>query len=102
MQLRLNNLSQLQQQTFGILIVGGGINGAVSAASLAAKNCHGIMNGVTSLARPVPTHQISHGAALSTWRTSSSCGEQTQQEPQYPGRGLPIHSARNQISDHYK
>ena len=37
MQLRLNNLSQLEQQTFDVLIVGGGINGAVSAASLAAK-----------------------------------------------------------------
>ena len=37
MQLRLNNLRQLEQQTFDVLIVGGGINGAVSAASLAAK-----------------------------------------------------------------
>ena len=37
MQLRLNNLRQLEQQAFDVLIVGGGINGAVSAASLAAK-----------------------------------------------------------------
>lgn len=37
MQLRENNVVQLQRDIFDVLIVGGGINGAVSAASLAAK-----------------------------------------------------------------
>jgi len=37
MDLRSNNLNKLQQETFDVLILGGGINGAVSAASLAAK-----------------------------------------------------------------
>ena len=37
MQLRENNISQLERDVFDVLIVGGGINGAVSAASLAAK-----------------------------------------------------------------
>ncbi|MCF2947119.1 glycerol-3-phosphate dehydrogenase/oxidase [Paraglaciecola aquimarina] len=35
--LRSANLQKLSQETFDVLIVGGGINGAVSAASLAAK-----------------------------------------------------------------
>lgn len=35
--LRQSNIDKLPQQTFDVLIVGGGINGAVSAASLAAK-----------------------------------------------------------------
>ena len=37
MQLRENNITQLERDVFDVLIVGGGINGAVSAASLAAK-----------------------------------------------------------------
>ena len=37
MLLRQNNIAQLEKHTFDVLIVGGGINGAVSAASLAAK-----------------------------------------------------------------
>ena len=37
MQLREHNIIQLEQDIFDVLIVGGGINGAVSAASLAAK-----------------------------------------------------------------
>lgn len=37
MQLRRNNIEQLATETFDVLIIGGGINGAVSAASLAAK-----------------------------------------------------------------
>ena len=37
MDLRLSNLSKLREDTFDVLILGGGINGAVSAASLAAK-----------------------------------------------------------------
>jgi glycerol-3-phosphate dehydrogenase len=37
MQLRRSNLSRLQQQRFDVLVVGGGINGAVSAAALAGK-----------------------------------------------------------------
>ena len=37
MTLRDSHLSKLQQQTFDALIVGGGINGAVSAAALTAK-----------------------------------------------------------------
>ncbi|MFT2090142.1 FAD-dependent oxidoreductase [Paraglaciecola sp. 2405UD69-4] len=35
--LRKSNLKQLKSKTFDVLIIGGGINGAVSAASLAAK-----------------------------------------------------------------
>ena len=35
--MRENNILQLEQDIFDVLIVGGGINGAVSAASLAAK-----------------------------------------------------------------
>jgi alpha-glycerophosphate oxidase/glycerol-3-phosphate dehydrogenase len=35
--LRSSNLEHLQQDTFDVLIIGGGINGAVSAASLAAR-----------------------------------------------------------------
>jgi glycerol-3-phosphate dehydrogenase len=37
MKLRRSNLLRLRQQTFDVLIVGGGINGAVSAAALAGK-----------------------------------------------------------------
>lgn len=37
MSLRQSNLDKLQEQDFEVLIVGGGINGAVSAASLAAR-----------------------------------------------------------------
>lgn len=37
MSLRNENLSQLKSEPFDVLIVGGGINGAVSAAALAAK-----------------------------------------------------------------
>jgi glycerol-3-phosphate dehydrogenase len=37
MKLRRSNLSKLRQQPFDVLIVGGGINGAVSAAALAGK-----------------------------------------------------------------
>jgi glycerol-3-phosphate dehydrogenase len=37
MQLRTTNISKLSKQTFDVLIVGGGINGAVSAAALAGK-----------------------------------------------------------------
>lgn len=37
MQLRQNNIRQLADRTFDVLIVGGGVNGAVSAAALAGK-----------------------------------------------------------------
>ena len=37
MLLRLNNIEKLKNETFDVLILGGGINGAVSAASLSAK-----------------------------------------------------------------
>lgn len=37
MNLRDSNLAQLRSQTFDVLIVGGGINGAVAAASLAGR-----------------------------------------------------------------
>ena len=37
MKLRQTNIEKLQQETFDVLIVGGGINGAVSAAALAGK-----------------------------------------------------------------
>lgn len=37
MDLRSNNINKLRQETYDVLILGGGINGAVSAASLAAK-----------------------------------------------------------------
>jgi len=37
MGLRSSNVRRLQQETFDVLILGGGINGAVAAASLAAK-----------------------------------------------------------------
>ncbi len=36
-QLRKNNIKKLPQDIFDVLIIGGGINGAVSAAALAAK-----------------------------------------------------------------
>lgn len=36
-ELRESNLTKLQQQVFDVIIVGGGINGAVAAAALAAK-----------------------------------------------------------------
>ena len=35
--LRQSNLDKLQEQTFDVLILGGGINGAVAAASLAGR-----------------------------------------------------------------
>ena len=35
--LRKSNIQKLPEKTFDVLIIGGGINGAVSAASLAAK-----------------------------------------------------------------
>ncbi len=37
MQFRMRNVSQLGAQTFDVLIIGGGINGAVSAAALAGQ-----------------------------------------------------------------
>lgn len=37
MKLRANNLKKLSQEEFDVTIIGGGINGAVSAAALAAK-----------------------------------------------------------------
>jgi glycerol-3-phosphate dehydrogenase len=37
MQLRKSNLTKLQAQSFDVLVVGGGINGSVSAAALAGK-----------------------------------------------------------------
>lgn len=37
MRLRSSNLQQLRNETFDVLILGGGINGAVAAASLASK-----------------------------------------------------------------
>lgn len=37
MNLRQTNIEKLQRETFDVLIIGGGINGAVSAASLAGK-----------------------------------------------------------------
>ncbi|MBR9883685.1 MAG: glycerol-3-phosphate dehydrogenase/oxidase [Oceanospirillales bacterium] len=37
MSLRTHNLTRLEQETFDVLILGGGINGAVSAAALSAR-----------------------------------------------------------------
>jgi len=37
MSLRSKNIEQLKNNTFDVVIVGGGINGAVSAAALSAK-----------------------------------------------------------------
>ncbi len=37
MELRNNNIQKLRQQTFDVLILGGGINGAVAAAALSAR-----------------------------------------------------------------
>lgn len=37
MPLRENNIRKLQEEVFDVLVIGGGINGAVSAASLSAK-----------------------------------------------------------------
>ncbi|MGI9284978.1 MAG: FAD-dependent oxidoreductase, partial [Pseudomonadales bacterium] len=37
MELRHSNLKKLSEETYDVLILGGGINGAVSAASLSAK-----------------------------------------------------------------
>ena len=37
MLLRQNNLAELEQQTFDVLVIGGGINGAAGAAAIAAK-----------------------------------------------------------------
>ena len=37
MELRASNVRKLRESTFDVLILGGGINGAVSAAALAAK-----------------------------------------------------------------
>ena len=37
MKLRESNITKLQKETFDVIILGGGINGAVSASALAAK-----------------------------------------------------------------
>ena len=37
MKLRSSNIEKLEQATFDVLIIGGGINGAVSAAALSGK-----------------------------------------------------------------
>ena len=37
MQLRQNNIQKLAQDTYDVLIIGGGINGAVSAAALSGR-----------------------------------------------------------------
>jgi glycerol-3-phosphate dehydrogenase len=56
MQLRQTNLEALRQQTFDVLVLGGGINGAVSAAALSARGARvalidrGDFAGVTSQA----------------------------------------------------
>ena len=55
MKLRASNLTKLRRQQFDVLIVGGGINGAVSAAALAGKGAQvalidrGDFAGVTSM-----------------------------------------------------
>ena len=40
MKLRRTNLQKLKTETFDVMVVGGGINGAVSAAALAAKGAN--------------------------------------------------------------
>ncbi|MCF7985067.1 MAG: FAD-dependent oxidoreductase [Thiohalocapsa sp.] len=40
MTLRANNIAKLKDRTFDALIIGGGINGAVSAAALSGKGAH--------------------------------------------------------------
>jgi alpha-glycerophosphate oxidase/glycerol-3-phosphate dehydrogenase len=37
LKLRASNLEKLEQRVFDVLVVGGGVNGAVSAAALAAQ-----------------------------------------------------------------
>ena len=54
MQLRQTNVTRLEERTFDALVLGGGINGAVSAAALSARGAHialidrGDFAGVTS------------------------------------------------------
>ena len=42
--LRSSNLAKLKDQEFDVLIVGGGINGAVSAAALAGRGSQGCVD----------------------------------------------------------
>lgn len=59
MNLRKSNIAKLPQHTFDVLIVGGGINGAVSAAALSAKGARvrSLIKG-TLLALPAQIHPI--------------------------------------------
>ena len=41
MGLRATNLEKLDKMTFDVLILGGGINGAIAAAALAARGARG-------------------------------------------------------------
>ena len=76
MQLRENNITQLERDVFDVLIVGGGINGAVSAASLAAK----VLSGFALIDRGDFAGEVQFslvqsrlGQHKSTWRTLSFC-----------------------------
>ena len=70
--LRSSNVEKLGEQEFDVLIVGGGINGAVAAASLAGRGVRVALidkgdfaSGVSSSSWP--------GAGSSTWKPWNSC-----------------------------
>ena len=72
--LRDTNLDKLGGGTFDVLIIGGGINGAVCAAGARGARREGRADRPRRLRRrsPARSRRTSPGAASSTWRRSSS------------------------------
>ena len=72
MKLRRTNLKKLKTESFDVMVVGGGINGAVSAAALAAKGANVALIDKGDFASFTSQQSsISLGAASSTWRATN-------------------------------
>jgi glycerol-3-phosphate dehydrogenase len=98
--LRATNLERLDGGTFDVLVLGGGINGAVSAACLAARGVKVALDRSRRLRRAsrASSRRTWRGAASSTWRPSSSglvtklCGSPQRAPARVPvdGAGDPL------------
>ena len=69
MKLRTSNIEQLAQGRYDVLVIGGGINGAVAAAALSGKGAKvALIEHATLPDSPASNRATSPGAASSTWR----------------------------------